>query len=164
MVKPGERFVELGTVRIVFDPALEKIFPERKILALCFHPKRESRLRRIVHGCRACVPGHVPRRHVPKQRNVRLQSRYLSEQKQNASPFRALPRHLRLDEKKIGDDRAKSAERSDETELSDSFAKIEVGDLTHAHLSMLQRARTLRRKLNHAEDEKQREGKDHATH
>ena len=71
-IKPGERFIELRFVGIIFDPALQEIFAQRKIFALRFHPQSEPRLRLIVHrGC-ARVPSHVPRGHVPKQRDVRL--------------------------------------------------------------------------------------------
>src|SRR5438477_7034870 len=84
---------------------------------------------------------------------MRLQSRDLAKQKQNPSPFGPLPGHVRLDKKKIGQHRAKPAQRGDEPELSDFFAEIEVCDVGKLKLSMLQRHRALGRKFHHAKDE-----------
>jgi len=35
-IKPGQRFVELGPVRIILDPALEEIFPSAKYSRAAF--------------------------------------------------------------------------------------------------------------------------------
>src|SRR6266404_401450 len=96
-VKTSERFVEIRAIGIIFYPALKKIFPETEILALCFDPQRQT-----------------------------LQSRDVPEQQQHTTPFRALPRDMRLDEEPVGDDRSKSAQGGYETELPEFFAKIEI--------------------------------------
>ena len=68
----------------------------------------------------------MPCRHVPKEDRARLQSGHVPEQQQHTTPFRALPRDMRLDEEPVGDDRSKSAQGGYETELPEFFAKIEV--------------------------------------
>jgi hypothetical protein len=84
---------------------------------------------------------------------MRLQNRDLSKQKQNASPFGPFPGHVCLDKKKIGQQRAKTAQRGDEPELPDFFAEIEICDVGKPQLSMLERERALGRKSHHSEDE-----------
>src|SRR5205823_9761831 len=65
-IKPGHRFVKLRTIRVVLDPALQKIFSELEIFALSFDAECESWLTRIIHRGGTRVPGHVPCRHVPE--------------------------------------------------------------------------------------------------
>jgi hypothetical protein len=43
-IKPGERFIELRFVRIIFDSAFEEIFAKREIFALRFYAKSQTRL------------------------------------------------------------------------------------------------------------------------
>jgi hypothetical protein len=51
----------------------EEILSQRKIFTLRFDSQRKTRLALIVHCRHACVPSHVPRRHVPKQEHPGLQ-------------------------------------------------------------------------------------------
>src|SRR5438045_392481 len=122
LVKPRQRIIKLRFLRIIFYPALEKILTQSEIFPLRLDAQGQAWLGLIVHGCHARVPGHVPCSHVPKQNRARLQRCYLAEQQKDATPFRSLPRDVRLDVKSIGNDRAKSTERGDETELSDLFS------------------------------------------
>ena len=79
----------------------------------------------------------MPRRHVPKQNRARLQRRDLPEQQQQTTPFCPFPGYVRLNEKCIGYDRSKSAQRSDESELAKFFAQIEIKrDTAEMFLSM----------------------------
>ena len=50
----------------------------------------------------------------------------LSKQQQHSAPLSVFPSGVRLDEKTIGDDCSKSAQRGDESELPEFFAKIEI--------------------------------------
>ena len=68
----------------------------------------------------------MPGRHVPKQNRARLERRDLAEQKEHAAPLRPFPGHMRLDEKSVRDQRAKTAQRRDEPELPQLFAQIEI--------------------------------------
>jgi hypothetical protein len=66
-----------------------------------------------------------------------LQRGDLPEKKQDAPPFRALPGDVRLDEKRIGHQRTKSAQRGDESELSNLFAETQVEiDRSQTEISM----------------------------
>ena len=163
-VESGERFVKLRLIGIVFDPAFEKIFAEGEIFALRFHAQSKPRLRRIVHrGC-ARVPSHVPGGHVPKQWDMRLQSRDLSKQKQNASPFRPLPSHVRFNEQNIREHRAEAAQRRDEPELPNPFAQIEICHVGKFQLSLLTRERVLGRKFHYPKREEHCQREKNAAH
>src|SRR5438093_8958796 len=109
----------------------------------------------------------MPGGHVPKQRDMRLQSCDLAKQKQDASPFRAFPSHVRFDEEKIRQHRAEPAERGDEPELSDFFAEIEIYDIVKFSArggSMLEQERALGRKFHHAKREQHSENDRDASH
>ena len=80
LVEAGHRLVELRPIGIIFNAAFKKIFAERKIFTLCLDAQRKARLGLIVHRGHACVPSHVPCRHVPEQNRARLQRCDLSEQ------------------------------------------------------------------------------------
>src|SRR4051812_29800339 len=68
----------------------------------------------------------MPCRHVPEKNGSWLKGCDLSEQKENPAPLRPLPGDVSLNEEKVRRDRAKSAERSDKPDLTDSFAHGEV--------------------------------------
>ena len=61
-----------------------------------------------------------------KRMRVRLQRRDLPEEDQDAAPFGSLPGDVRLDEKEIGDEGTKTAQRGDESELSELFAQTQI--------------------------------------
>ncbi len=55
-----------------------------------------------------------------------MQGRDLPEKQQHASPFRSLPGHVGLNEKDIGDERAKTAQPRDKSKLTDLFAQARI--------------------------------------
>jgi hypothetical protein len=55
-----------------------------------------------------------------------LERRDLSEQPQHPAPLGVLPGRVRLDEQSVGDNASKSAQSSDESELPEFLAKIEI--------------------------------------
>ena len=126
LVKPGKRFVQLGAVGIIFYSAFEEIFAEREIFTLRFDSQRLVRLIGIVHCGYAGVPRHVPGCCVPKQEHAWLERRDLSKQPQHPTPLSVFPSGMRLDKKGIGDNCAKPAQRGDESQLPEFFAKREV--------------------------------------
>ena len=135
-------------------PRSRKSLPSAKYSRLCFETKSEARLRLIVHGCGARVPSHVPGGRVPEQNRARLQGCDLAEQTKHAAPFCAFPGHVRLHKKKVGKDRAKAAERRDETELPNSLSKIEIEfDAAKMFLSMNGGEFTFSRQFCGPEDE-----------
>ena len=71
---------------------------------------------------------------------------------------------MRLNEKKVGHDRAESAERGDKAELADFFAEIKIDCVARVELSMLQRQSVLARKFRDAECEQHRESEENAAH
>jgi hypothetical protein len=79
----------------------------------------------------------VPRGHVPEQNRARLQSCDLAEQPKYAAPLSAFPRHVRLHKKNVSNNRAKSTEGRDKTELPNLLSKIEIElDAAKMFLSM----------------------------
>ena len=151
-IETRQRFVELRALGIVPDPALEEILAELEIFALGFDAKREPRLGRIVHRGRARIPGHVPRGHVPKQNRARLERRDLAKQQQHAAPFRSFPRHVRLNEESIGDQRTKTTQRRNESQLAELLAQSQIEiDRAEMQLSMRRRKRVFHRQLRRAE-------------
>src|SRR5205814_10201301 len=125
-IEPGHRFVQLRTIRVVHDPAFQKVFSELKILSLSLNAECESGLGRIIHRGGACVPSHVPRRHVPKQNRAWLQGRDLPEKKKNPAPFRSFPGNVRLNEKSIRDEGTETAQRRNKAQLTDLLAKSQI--------------------------------------
>ena len=71
---------------------------------------------------------------------------------------------MRFDEKKISDDRAKSAECSHKSELPEFFTKIEIQHFAELHLPMLSRNCALGRKLHYAEREQHRQRENNPAH
>jgi hypothetical protein len=55
-----------------------------------------------------------------------LERRDLSKQPQHPAPLSIFPSRVRLEKKCIGDNGSKSAQSSDESELPEFFAKIEI--------------------------------------
>src|SRR5262249_16368519 len=126
LVQPCKRFVEFRAIGIVFYSPLEEVFANRKVFTLGFDSECLARLVAIVHRRYARVPCHVPRSCVPKQQHPWLECRDLSKQPQHSAPLSVFPSRMRLNKKRIGDNDAKSAWGSDESELADFLAKIEL--------------------------------------
>jgi hypothetical protein len=68
----------------------------------------------------------MPRGYIPKHEYPWLERRDLSEQPQHPAPLGVLPGRVRLDEQSVGDNASKSAQSSDESELPEFLAKIEI--------------------------------------
>jgi hypothetical protein len=71
---------------------------------------------------------------------------------------------MRFNEKKIRDDRAKSAERRHKSELPEFFPEIEIHHFAELHLPMLQGNCALGRKLHDAEREQHCKRENDAAH
>ena len=126
LVQSRKRFVELRAIGIILNSALEEVFAERELFALRFDSQRLARLVGVVHCRDACVPRHMPRGCVPKHEYPWLERRDLSKQPQHPAPLSVFPGRVRLDEQTIGDNSSKPAQGSDESELPEFLAKIQI--------------------------------------
>ena len=125
-VEHAQSLVQEMPVGVVPDAAFEKIPAKIEILALRLDSQRLARLFGILARGDARVPSHVPRGHVPEQERAGLQRGHAVEKQRHAPPLRALPRLVRLNPEKIGDQRAKPAQRRKKTRLPDPFAQGEI--------------------------------------
>src|SRR5262245_19983261 len=126
LVKACKRFIELGTIGIIFYSALEEVFADGEIFTLRFDPQRLARLVGIVHRRYARVPCHMPRGYVPEHEHPWLERRDLSKQPKHSAPLSVFPGRMRLDKEPICDDCSKSAQCRDKSQLPEFLAKIEV--------------------------------------
>ena len=102
----------------------------------------------------AGVPGHVPGRHIPKQDGARLQRGRFTEQEEDATPLGAFPGDVRLDEDDVRDERTKTAQGGEKTELADLFSQVEPEPgLMEIGAAMLLGESGLDRQAQRAEDE-----------
>src|SRR4051812_13529155 len=125
-IQTAQRFVKLRPRRVVANSTFEKIFAERDVLALCFDPQRLARLRGVIESGDACIPRHVPCRHVPEKNHVWLKRRRLTKKPDHTCPVGPFPGHMRLDENDVRDNCAESTQCRDEAELSDLLAEAEA--------------------------------------
>ena len=110
----------------------------------------------IPKGRDACVPGHMPRRHVPIKQRARLKGRYGVEEAGHAPPLGALPGVVCLNPEIGGQGGAEAAQRRQEAHLADLFTQFEIERSIAQTSSLLRRFQgVLERGFDESKDSQQ---------
>src|SRR6476620_3416731 len=123
----AEAPVKHGAFRIVLDAAVKKIPPEPEILALAANTQCLAGLRGVLECGGARVPRHVPCGHIPIEGRPGLKGSHCLEQACHSTPFRPLPRRVRLDPEIRRQGRSEAAQSGQEAQLAGPRAQFEEG-------------------------------------